>query len=78
MEDEVKDLARAQGLQANMLSTERQKLLQMEMDARQAQRDAEERAQHAEEWAQNAEAETHQHCLKSKWPFTQTANFCSQ
>jgi hypothetical protein len=69
VEDEVRGLVTAQEMQANMLSTERQKLLQLEVDARQAQqaqRDAEERAQHAE-------AETHQHCHESKWPFSKTA-----
>ncbi len=69
VEDEVRGLVTAQEMQANMLSTERQKLLQLEVDARQAQqaqRDAEERAQHAE-------TETHQHCRESKWPFSKTA-----
>jgi len=69
VEDEVRDLVTAQEMQANMLSTERQKLLQLEVDARQAQR-------HAEERAQRAEAETHQHCHESKWPFSKTARFC--
>jgi len=72
VEDEARGLVRAQVQQANMLSTERQKLLQLEVDAKQAQqaqRDAEERAQ-------RAETDTQQHCCESKWPFNKTPSFC--
>ncbi len=59
----------AQVQQVKKLSTEeRHKLLQLEVDAKQAQqaqRDAEERAQ-------RAEADAHQHCLGSEWPLART------
>ena len=66
MEDEARGMVTAQVQQVKKLSTEeRHKLLQLEVDAKQAQRDAEERAQ-------RAEADAHQHCLESEWPLART------
>jgi len=69
VEDEARGMVTAQVQQVKKLSTEeRHKLLQLEVDAKQAQqaqRDAEERAQ-------RAEADAHQHCLESEWPLART------
>jgi len=66
VEDEARGMVTAQVQQVKKLSTEeRHKLLQLEVDAKQAQRDAEERAQ-------RAETDAHQHCLESEWPLART------